>query len=335
MAFLQQALTSMVENTTDVFRSSISCLTLEEADEQDRKRKHEALAVLADRVEQLDLAQGLHNLGGFAPVIECLGSSYTEIRQGACDVVASCVQNNAPVQMAAMELGALPRLMDIYANRSLSAEERTKALAALSGLVRGNSTSELEFLQRSGLQMLRADMLLAEVRLRRKAIFTLGQLMASNPALRVAVLRIQSDEAGRSKGILPEIVSQIQFPDIQVSDFACMALRTLMADSWVGAGSSGVDVREQFPELEGVLQAKLEFLLKEADGHDTDDVILIRDLLRMLSSTEGHVGAAQQGEVAGAEQGGGLRSGDSPSREGREPPKLLGPSHPLDARHNR
>lgn len=216
MQWLNQALTSMVENTTDVFKSSISDLSLPENTAEEVRRKEVALENLEERVEQLDLAQGLYNLGGVGPVLTCLESAHGSIQQRAAGVVAACVQNNIDLKDAVVQLGALPKLLAVYSNRTLDSEVRAKALSAAGVLIRGNSTLELSFLHNQGLAMLRADMLIGEVRLRRKAVFTLSQLITSNPMLRAAVLKIESWEEGKGKGILPELVETISHPDAQV-----------------------------------------------------------------------------------------------------------------------
>jgi len=216
MQWLNQALTSMVENTTDVFKNSISDLSLPENTPEEVRRKEVALENLEERVEQLDLAQGLYNLGGVGPVLTCLESAHGSIQQRAAGVVAACVQNNIDLKDAVVQLGALPKLLAVYSNRTLDSEVRAKALSAAGVLIRGNSTLELSFLHNQGLAMLRADMLIGEVRLRRKAVFTLSQLITSNPMLRAAVLKIESWEEGKGKGILPELVETISHPDAQV-----------------------------------------------------------------------------------------------------------------------
>lgn len=271
LAWFNRALNDMVENTTDVFRESIATLGNDESDSDKVLRKEVALENLEVRVEQLDLAQGLHNLGGFAPVVDCLESVHPSIQIRACGVIATCVHNHASMQDAAVRLGALPKLLAIYSNRTVDSGIRSRALSAAGVLIRGNSTLELTFLHNQGLQMLRADMLLAEVQLRRKAVFTLWQLIASNPLLRAAVLKVEAWEDGKGKGILPELVATISFPDPMVSEFACRALHALLSSSWPGAGSSGPEVSKMFPELAGTLGEQLQIMIEACQGEEGDE----------------------------------------------------------------
>ena len=104
------------------------------------------VCVQADRVEQMDLAEGVLNLGGLGPSIQCLTSNHSSIRQRAAEVVAAAVQNLDKLKEAAHGLGALDKLIAVYANREEAHETRTKSLHAISALVQGNQTSELYFL---------------------------------------------------------------------------------------------------------------------------------------------------------------------------------------------
>lgn len=99
-----------------------------------------------ERVEQMDLGEGLLNMGGLVPSIECLASNHSIIRQGAAAVVAAAVQNDDKLKEAAHNSSALQRLLAVYANRDESHETRSKSLHAISALIKGNNTAELHFL---------------------------------------------------------------------------------------------------------------------------------------------------------------------------------------------
>jgi hypothetical protein len=94
----------------------------------------------------MDLAEGLLNLGGLAPAIDCLASNHSIIRQRAAEVVAAAVQNLETLKVAAHGFGALDKLIKVYANREEVHETRSKSLHAISALIQGNSSAELSFL---------------------------------------------------------------------------------------------------------------------------------------------------------------------------------------------
>mmetsp|Transcript_4434 Transcript_4434/g.11108 ORF Transcript_4434/g.11108 Transcript_4434/m.11108 type:complete len:411 (+) Transcript_4434:41-1273(+) len=282
MQFLNNAMKAMIENTTSVFRDAIDSLSLSEDDPHNVRRKEVALENIAERVDHFDLAQGLKFLGGLQPVIDCLESPHSSIRGRAADAVAVACQNHEDMQNAVTEMKGLDRLASIYANRTEPSEVRTKVLYAISSLVQTNSTNQLSFLYNQGLAMLRADMQVAEPRLRRKAVFLLTQLMSSNPMLRTAVLKVEGGE-GKGKGVLPELVAAISFPDYQVSEFACRGVLQLVKAE-KGCGEA---LRKQFPELLGVLSSKLDQMLKDSQGHEEDEVVMVRELLSYLGQPRG------------------------------------------------
>jgi len=99
-----------------------------------------------DRTEQMDIAEGLLNMGGLEPSIACLASNHSIIRQRAAEVIAAAVQNLDRLKEAAHNASALPKLIAVYVNRYESHETRSKALHAISALIQGNSSAELSFL---------------------------------------------------------------------------------------------------------------------------------------------------------------------------------------------
>ena len=58
----------------------------------------------------------LTHIGGLGTLLGLLGSGHPELRAAAAEVVATCVQNNPPVQQLFLEGGALPRLLALFAD---------------------------------------------------------------------------------------------------------------------------------------------------------------------------------------------------------------------------
>jgi hypothetical protein len=96
--WLQEAMHSLLENTTDVFRQSIEVLQDPELEAESIERKEQALETIRERVDHLDLAVGLDNMGGLRPTINCLESVHSSIRWRAADVVAVAVINHEKLQ---------------------------------------------------------------------------------------------------------------------------------------------------------------------------------------------------------------------------------------------
>jgi hypothetical protein len=104
--WLQEAMNSMLENTTDVFRQSIANLQDPEIDVESIERKERALEIIRDRVDHLDLAVGLDNMGGLKPTVACLNSTHSSIRWRAADVIAVAVINHDKLQQVGVDCKA-------------------------------------------------------------------------------------------------------------------------------------------------------------------------------------------------------------------------------------
>ena len=55
----------------------------------------------------------LTHIGGLPTLLGLLQSRYAPVRASAAEVVATCVQNNPPVQQYFLENGALPKLLKL------------------------------------------------------------------------------------------------------------------------------------------------------------------------------------------------------------------------------
>lgn len=53
----------------------------------------------------------LTSIGGLETLINLLSNSHSSLRWRAAEVVATCVQNNLPVQEWVLKAGCLPKLM--------------------------------------------------------------------------------------------------------------------------------------------------------------------------------------------------------------------------------
>ncbi|EKX50734.1 hypothetical protein GUITHDRAFT_103325 [Guillardia theta CCMP2712] len=302
----------MLENTTDVFKTSVKQLDLNESSgvsylhddsspdehgscnvsttlidqtEENVAMKERALEVITERVDNMDLALGLNNLGGFQPLVDCLKSNHSGVRWRAADAIAVSVQNYQNMQQIAVEYGALNLLTQMYANRSEESSTRYKARArGFGGLLcllflMGNSTSELWFLFNNGLAMLR----IGEIRIKRKATFVMSQLLKSNAMLRQAVVLVERGDKG--KGVLPELVNLLilggNTTDSQVFEFATSALLALSQDQ---DQEQAKMMREEFPGLVKVLKERQDMLLRDGAKSEDEDLQELTQLIDTLQA---------------------------------------------------
>ncbi|CED82723.1 Armadillo/beta-catenin-like repeat-containing protein [Phaffia rhodozyma] len=143
-------------------------------------------------VEQIDNANNLEFLNFWAPLIELLIDPEDEIRQHACWVCGTAVQNNAQAQNAFMKLNPLPTLLalistvpapsDLHlpAHVSKSSQAtRSRAMYALSGTLKHNAYAigRMDDHEGWGWQVLKGGLSDPSMTIRRKTAFLLSTLL--------------------------------------------------------------------------------------------------------------------------------------------------------------
>ncbi|XP_063171736.1 nucleotide exchange factor SIL1 isoform X2 [Candoia aspera] len=118
------------------------------------EEKITALSDLEYYVHQVDNAKDLLSLGGLQLLINGLNSSEPLMKEYASFVLGAALSSNPRVQVAAIEGGALQKLLVILAtDQSLAVKK--KALFALSSMLRHFPYAQQQFLKLGGLQVLR------------------------------------------------------------------------------------------------------------------------------------------------------------------------------------
>ncbi|XP_074571029.1 uncharacterized protein LOC141827637 [Curcuma longa] len=136
---------------------------------------------LQEHVESIDMANDLHSIGGLVPLLGYLKNSDAGIRAKAADVVTTIVQNNPRSQQLVMEASGLePLLSNFVSDPDLTV--RTKALGALSSLIRNNKEGINAFRIANGYAGLRDALGSENVRFQRKALNLIKYLLRENNA---------------------------------------------------------------------------------------------------------------------------------------------------------
>ncbi|XP_026566226.1 nucleotide exchange factor SIL1 isoform X1 [Pseudonaja textilis] len=118
------------------------------------EEKITALSDLEYYVHQVDNAKDLLSLGGLQLLINGLNSSEPLMKEYASFVLGAALSSNPRVQVAAIQGGALQKLLVILAtDQSLAVKK--KALFALSSMLRHFPYAQQQFLKLGGLQVLR------------------------------------------------------------------------------------------------------------------------------------------------------------------------------------
>lgn len=92
-----------------------------------------ALRNLEELCHSIHYGRALQSSGGFQPVLNALSSRHRPVRAAAAWTVATCCQNNPPVQRAALQAGAIPTLARLAWQDVLTV--RARALFALNAVL--------------------------------------------------------------------------------------------------------------------------------------------------------------------------------------------------------
>ncbi|KAL0420541.1 UNVERIFIED_CONTAM: Hsp70 nucleotide exchange factor fes1 [Sesamum latifolium] len=216
-----------------------------------RRRALEELLIL---VEPIDNANDLHKLGGLTAVIRELDNVDPEIRTISAWILGKASQNNPFVQNQILELGTLAKLMDMA--RSNFVEEATKALYAISALIRNNLEGQELFYTEAGDMMLQNILSNSsiDIRLRRKSVFLLADLVECQLDSR----KSKEPPFFSNHLLLKSVVDLMASADLDLQEKALCAVKKLLllrsTDALVFKEVCGLDLalqrmREQLQQL--------------------------------------------------------------------------------------
>ncbi|KAL6987650.1 hypothetical protein U1Q18_013397 [Sarracenia purpurea var. burkii] len=134
---------------------------------------------LQEHVESIDMANDLHSIGGLVPLLGYLKNSHANIRAKAADVVTTIVQNNPRSQQLVMEANGLESLLSNFTSDP-DVTARTKALGAISSLIRHNKPGIAAFRLANGYSALRDALSSESERFQRKALNLIQYLLHEN-----------------------------------------------------------------------------------------------------------------------------------------------------------
>lgn len=134
---------------------------------------------LQEHVESIDMANDLHSIGGLDPLLKYLRNSHSNIRAKAAEVVSTIVQNNPRSQQLVMEANGLEPLLHNFTTDP-DVIVRTKALGAISSLIRHNKPGIAAFRLANGYSALRDALSFESVRFQRKALNLIHYLLHEN-----------------------------------------------------------------------------------------------------------------------------------------------------------
>uniref|UniRef100_A0ACD6A7Q9 Uncharacterized protein n=1 Tax=Avena sativa TaxID=4498 RepID=A0ACD6A7Q9_AVESA len=214
---------------------------------------------LQEHVESIDMANDLHSIGGLDPLLGYLKNSHAGIRAKAAEVVSTVVQNNPKSQQLVMESNGLePLLTNFKSDPSTNA--RTKALGAISSLIRNNQPGLSAFRLGNGYAALRDALGSDDARLQRKALH-LTQYLLHNKADRSAATEL---------GLPNQLVHLASSDDSGVREAALGGLLELARDKTL----------PDQDKLRDILRSRIESI----SAMDADDLQAAREERQLVDS---------------------------------------------------
>ncbi|KAL5218702.1 hypothetical protein ABZP36_019386 [Zizania latifolia] len=199
---------------------------------------------LQEHVESIDMANDLRSIGGLDPLLGYLKNSHAGIRAKAAEVVSKIVQNNPKSQQLVMESNGLePLLMNFSSDPSTNS--RTKALGAISSLIRHNQPGVAAFRLGNDYAALKDALDSDDAILQRKALHLIQYLLHDNRADRNVATEL---------GLPKLMIHLASSDDSGVREAALGGLLELAQDKTFSAGNTLPDQ----DKLKEVLKSRIE-----------------------------------------------------------------------------
>lgn len=149
--------------------------------EQDRVQALDNFEML---IESIDNANNMTNMKMWEPVISLLTQpqSTAPIQHAALWIIGTAVQNNDKAQMAILDFNPLVPLLELLRN-SNDGEVRSKAMYAISGILKHNPKAVDLFGKAQGWGTLKGALLDPNLSLRRKAAFLVNTLLLQDDSV--------------------------------------------------------------------------------------------------------------------------------------------------------
>lgn len=222
---------------------------------------------LQEHVESIDMANDLHTIGGLSPLLKYLSNSHANIRAKAAEVVSTIVQNNPKSQQLVMDANGMEPLLSNFTSDD-DVTVRTKALGAISSLIRHNKPGIAAFRLANGYAALRDALSSESVRFQRKALNLIQYLIQENPSDCNVVTELG----------FPHIMTHLATSeDPEVREAALRGLYELSKGKTVKTDDS---IHEDDEKLKQVLQERI----NDISLMSSEDLAAIRDERQLVDS---------------------------------------------------
>ncbi|XP_028153870.1 hsp70-binding protein 1 [Diabrotica virgifera virgifera] len=197
--FLEEALNSMSVDVVQIMQRQIAFLKgVESVDPSECNTNYlEAIETILEYVDNIDIANDFHKIGGFTTIYPCMKSKDSKIRAAGCELLAVLCQNNPYCQTVVLDNEFIPKLLHMIENDN-DGQVVTKAIYALGGIVRDNPEGLTQLIHYNGLTMLLNCLKSNHENVIIKSAFLLGTLCRATPNLK---------EKLTSLGCVPQLIS--------------------------------------------------------------------------------------------------------------------------------
>lgn len=144
--FLEEALKSLTVDVVQELEKSMNILLNTESDDD---AKVEALETVHDFVEDIDTANDFFKVGGFVIIKPGLESPSADVRSRTLQLISALAQCNPFCQQHLLELGILPKLIELLEDEVSVAQD---AVSAVSAMVRQYEPGAVAFIEIGGLE---------------------------------------------------------------------------------------------------------------------------------------------------------------------------------------
>ncbi|CAF0850211.1 unnamed protein product [Rotaria sp. Silwood1] len=179
------------------------CLSKIKDNQTSEEQKKEFLDELCHWSEELDLAKDFFTLGGLEILSPLLEHKDDNIRIQTCSLLATLVQNNEHCQRIIVQSGLQQKLLQIV-SESNNPDLKTKAVTAISALIRGYTLGQLQLQKYQGPKILIQAISSPIPRLQNKLCFLINTICSASAHMKklfyengalVELIRLFNNEA--------------------------------------------------------------------------------------------------------------------------------------------
>jgi len=245
-------------------------------------------------VQNIDNANDMKKLNMWEPLHGLLQASSTsdDIKMQTLWVIGTALQNNPAAQLTYLELEPLPVILRSLSPVDNSATTRSRAMYALSGLLKLNSAAVKQMSAVGGWSALRTSLEDSDIRVRRKTVFLLDSLLMPTSEERDALESNINTPASTNAPVHPNShASMISNPS------------SISTSSTTVAALQGESAPEGSSLLDALVSALTEPVPFGPDGENDKDVefeeMIVRFLSTLVIQCNGSFSAAQKHSLRG------------------------------------